>query len=95
MDEQKVQNAVKITNDLVDLQKLSDGDGMRMWEVVFNALTYEPPVVTSYESAGTPIERFLREMGGPCGAITVKQTDPEFYDQICEMFGVSLKDPSK
>ena len=89
MDEQTVRNAVKVADELVNIAKLPQGEGMRKWELTFHALTDEP--ISMVRHGMSDIERFLSVMGGPCNAITVKQTDPGFYNQLCEMFGVFSK----
>lgn len=86
MDEQKVRDAVKVTNEIVNIH---DAGGQRNWELVFNALTYETPSTPS-SFQQTDIERFLSATGGPCQAITVKQTDPKFFAQLCKQFDVEF-----
>jgi len=51
------------------------------FKVVFGALTYEPPMY----SEPSNVERLLSALNGPCNAITVKQTDPEFFKKICKL----------
>lgn len=92
MDEQKVRDAVKVTNDLIGEAKANPA--IRLWELVFNALTYDPITLTPSREPSN-IERFLSAVGGPCQAITVKQTDPEFFGKLCAQFGVTFDKESK
>lgn len=40
--EETVRNAVRVANELVDLARMPDGFGYRMWESVFAAMLYAP-----------------------------------------------------
>lgn len=82
MDEQKVRDAVRVANEIADINTL----GLSAWVTVLNALVSEPPAYTEQK----PIERFLGAVGGSHSASSLKQTDPDFFRKLCEHFGIEL-----
>jgi hypothetical protein len=64
MNETKVRDAVRITDELIDharMSRLPEGDGLRLWQTVFEALVREP---FAAQREPLPIERLLSAVGG-------------------------------
>ena len=52
MTEEKVRNAVKIANELVPYSTTPEFAYVRLWELVFSALTYDPYWASNATAAG-------------------------------------------